>query len=159
MALRWALDARCARVAFAAAAISAVALAHDAAAQAWPTRPIRVVVPYAAGGITDILARALGQKLGEALGQQIVIDNRRGATSQVGAEIVARAAPDGYTLMVSADTTFVMSPHLMPKLSYDPLADFIPVSGLGISPQALVVHPSVPAKSMSELLALARARP
>src|SRR5262249_60044621 len=97
-----------------------------------------------------ILARALGQKLGEALGQPIVIDNRPGANSQVGAEIVARAVPDGYTLMVSADTTFVMNPHLTPKLSYDPLVDFIPVSGLGISPQALVVHPSVPAKTATE---------
>jgi len=117
------------------------------------------VVPYAAGGITDIVARALGQKLGEALGQQVVIDNRPGANSQVGAEIVARAAPDGYTLMVSADTTFVMNPHLTPKVAYDPLVDFIPVSGLGISPQALVVHPSVPAKTVDELIALARGKP
>jgi tripartite-type tricarboxylate transporter receptor subunit TctC len=159
MALRWALRARCARAALAAAAILAVTLAGSASAQTYPTKPLRVVVPYAAGGITDILARALGQKLGETLGQPVVIDNRPGANSQVGAEIVARAAPDGYTLMVSADTTFVMSPHLMPKQSYDPLTDFIPVSGLGISPQALVVHPSVPAKSVSELIALARAKP
>jgi tripartite-type tricarboxylate transporter receptor subunit TctC len=159
MALRWALDVRCARAAAVVAAICAVALAGDTAAQTYPTKPVRVVVPYAAGGITDILARALGQKLGEAFGQPIVIDNRPGANGQVGAEIVARAAPDGYTLMVSADTTFVMIPHLMPKLSYDPLVDFVPVSGLGISPQALVVHPSVPAKSVSDLVALARARP
>jgi len=88
-----------------------------------------------------------------------VIDNRPGANGQVGTEMVARAAPDGYTLMVSADTTFVMIPHLMTKLPYDALADFIPVSGLGISPQALVVHPSVPANTLSELLALARAKP
>src|SRR5437764_8925551 len=108
MALRWALDGRCARATLAVAAIFVVALAGDASAQTYPTKPIRVMVPYAAGGITDILARALGQKLGEALGQPIVIDNRPGANSQVGAEIVARAAPDGYTLMVSADTTFVM---------------------------------------------------
>jgi tripartite-type tricarboxylate transporter receptor subunit TctC len=159
MALRWALGARCARAAVAAAAMLAIALAGSASAQTYPTKPIRVVVPYAAGGITDILARALGQKLGEALGQSIVIDNRPGANSQVGAEIVARAAPDGYTLIVSADTTFVMNPHLTPKVAYDPLVDFIPVSGLGISPQALVVHPSVSAKTMSELIALARAKP
>jgi len=114
---------------------------------------------FAPGGITDILARALGQKLGEALGQPVVIDNRPGGNSQVGAEIVARAAPDGTTLMVSADTTFVMNPHLYGKLAYDPLKDFVPVSGLGISPQALVVHPSVPAKSVSDLVALARAKP
>jgi tripartite-type tricarboxylate transporter receptor subunit TctC len=159
MALRWALVARCARVAVAATAVFLAALAPDAGAQPYPTRPIRIVVPYAAGGITDILARALGQRLGEALGQQIVIDNRPGANSQVGAEIVAHAAPDGYTLMVSADTTFVMNPHLSPQVAYDPLVDFIPVSGLGISPQALVVHPSVPAKDVNELIALARSKP
>ena len=159
MGMRWALARRCARALLAAAAMLAVALAGEAVAQTYPTKPIRIVVPYAAGGITDILARALGLKLGEALGQQVVVDNRPGANGQVGAEIVARAAPDGYTLMVTADTTFVMLPHLMAKLSYDPLADFIPVSGLGISPQALVVHPSVPANNVSELIALARAKP
>ncbi len=161
MASRWVSGARCARVAAAVAAIfaAAVAPARDATAQDFPTKPIRVVVPYAAGGITDILARALGQKLGERLGQQVVVDNRPGANGQVGAEIVARAAPDGYTLMVTADTTFVMIPHLMPKLTYDPLVDFVPVSGLGISPQALVVHPSVPANTVNELIALARVKP
>src|SRR5690349_12543293 len=161
MASRWVFAAPCARLAVALAALlgAALALPRDAAAQSYPAKPIRVVVPYAAGGITDILARALGQKLGEALGPPIVIDNRPGANSQVGAEIVARAAPDGYTLMVSADTTFVMGPHLTPKVGYDPLVDFVPVSGLGISPQALVVHPSVPAKTVSELIALARAKP
>jgi tripartite-type tricarboxylate transporter receptor subunit TctC len=161
MARIWARHARCARLAVVAAAIlgAGLALARDASAQAYLTKPIRIVVPYAPGGITDILARALGQRLGEALGQQIVIDNRPGANSQVGAEIVARAAPDGYTLLVSADTTFVMNPHLTSKLSYDALADFVPVSGLGISPQALVVHPSVPARTVSDLVALARAKP
>ena len=160
MVSRWLSGARFARRTVAwLAAVGALVLAGAAAAQTYPTKPIRVVVPYAAGGITDILARALGQKLGEALGQSIVIDNRPGANSQVGAEIVARAAPDGYTLMVSADTTFVMGPHLTPKAGYDPLVDFVPVSGLGISPQALVVHPSVPAKNVTELLALARAKP
>jgi tripartite-type tricarboxylate transporter receptor subunit TctC len=140
-------------------ALLSAASAAPAAAQTFPAKPIRIVVPFAPGGITDILARALGQKLGEALGQPVVIDNRPGGNSQVGAEIVARAAPDGATLMVTADTTFVMNPHLYGKLSYDPLKDFTPVSGLGISPQALVVHPSVPAKSVSDLVALARARP
>ena len=142
-----------------AAALTALAFASAASAQTFPTKPIRLVVPFAAGGITDILARALGQKLGEALGQPIVIDNRPGANSQVGAEIVARATPDGYTLLVSADTTFVMNRHLYDKLSYDPLNDFVPVSGLGISPQALVVHPSVPVRSVSDLIALARKKP
>jgi tripartite-type tricarboxylate transporter receptor subunit TctC len=142
-----------------AGALALPVLATAASAQTYPAKPIRVVVPFAPGGITDILARALGQKLGEALGQPIVVDNRPGANSQVGAEIVARAAPDGYTLMVSADTTFVMNPHLYARLAYDAAADFVPVSGLGISPQALVVHPSVPARSVDDLLALARAKP
>jgi len=159
MASRWLSGARCARRAVAWLAMAGAFALAGAAAQTYPTRPIRVVVPYAAGGITDILARALGQKLGEALGQQMVIDNRPGANSQLGAEIVARAAPDGYTLLVSADTTFVMGPHLTPKVGYDPLTDFVPVSGLGISPQALVVHPSVPANNVKELIALARAKP
>jgi tripartite-type tricarboxylate transporter receptor subunit TctC len=152
---------RCAKIAAALAALSiaAIALAFDASAQAWPERPIHVVVPFAPGGITDILARALGQGLGPVLGQPVVVDNRPGANSQVGAEIVARAAPDGYTLMVSADTTFVMNPHLYGKLAYDAVRDFVPVSGLGISPQALVVHPSVPAHNVTELIALARAKP
>jgi tripartite-type tricarboxylate transporter receptor subunit TctC len=160
MVSKWVLGACWARRAAALVAmLGAVALAGGAAAQTYPAKPIRIVVPYAAGGITDILARALGQKLGDALGQPIVIDNRPGANSQLGAEMVARAAPDGHTLLVSADTTFVMGPHLTPKVGYDPLVDFLPVSGLGISPQALVVHPSVPANTVSELVTLARAKP
>src|SRR5262249_2452214 len=119
--------ARCTNLAVLLATM--LACAAPATAQTYPAKPIRVVVPFAAGGITDILARALGQKLGESLGQPIVVDNRPGANSQVGAEIVSRAAPDGYTLLVSADTTFVMNPHLTPKLSYDPLVDFIPEIG------------------------------
>jgi len=116
-------------------------------------------VPFAPGGITDILARALGQRLSESLGQQVIIDNKPGANSQIGAEMVAKAAPDGHTLLVSADTTFVMNPHLYAKLSYDPMKDFAPVSGLGISPQALVVHPSVPANTFAELIAVAKQKP
>jgi tripartite-type tricarboxylate transporter receptor subunit TctC len=140
-------------------ALAAIICAAPAVAQSYPTKPVHIVVPYAPGGITDILARALGERLGASLGQPVVIDNRPGANSQVGAEIVARAAPDGYTLMVSADTTFVMNRHLYAKLAYNPLTDFAPVSGLGISPQALVVHPSVPTANVRELVALARARP
>jgi len=148
------------RNATAGLALAAIlALASPAAAQTYPTRPVRVVVPFAPGGITDILARALGHRLGEALGQQIVVENRAGANSQVGTELVARAAPDGYTLLVSADTTFVMNPHLYGKAAQDAVADLVPVSGLGISPQALVVHPSVPARSVADLVALARAKP
>jgi tripartite-type tricarboxylate transporter receptor subunit TctC len=134
-------------------------LGAPASAQSYPNKSIHIVVPFVPGGITDILARALGQRLTEAWGQQVVIENKPGANSQVGTEFVAKAAPDGYTLLVSADTTFVMNPHLYNKLGYDPVNDFIAVSGLGISPQALVVHPSVPAQSLKELIELAKKKP
>lgn len=134
-------------------------LVGSAAAQSYPQRPLHIVVPFAAGGITDVLARALGQRLSETFGQQCVIENKPGANSQIGAEDVAKAAPDGHTLLVTADTTFVMNPHLYAKLSYDPATDFVPITGLGISPQALVVHPSVPARTVAELVDLARKEP
>jgi tripartite-type tricarboxylate transporter receptor subunit TctC len=130
-----------------------------AAAQSYPQKPIHLVVPFAAGGITDVLARALGARLTEAFGQQTVIENKPGANSQVGAEYVAKSAPDGYTLLVTADTTFVMNPHLYPKLNYDPINDFVPITGLGISPQALVVHPSLPVRTMRDLVELAKVKP
>jgi tripartite-type tricarboxylate transporter receptor subunit TctC len=162
MSTIWGQRARNATVAIVLGAIVGAGLGFAASAQpapAYPAKPIRLVVPFAPGGITDILARALGQRLAEAWGQQVVVENRPGANSQVGAEVVARAAPDGYTLMVSADTTFVMNPHLYGKVTYDALADFVPVSGLGVSPQALVVHPGVPAADVSGLVGLARAKP
>jgi tripartite-type tricarboxylate transporter receptor subunit TctC len=130
-----------------------------AAAQSYPQKPIHLVVPFAAGGITDVLARALGSRLTEAFGQQTVTENKPGANSQVGAEYVAKSAPDGYTLVVTADTTFVMNPHLYPKLNYDPVDDFVPITGLGISPQALVVHPSLPVRTVRDLVELAKAKP
>jgi tripartite-type tricarboxylate transporter receptor subunit TctC len=151
------LGAGCATIAVALVAI--FGLASRAAAQPYPAKPVHLVVPFAPGGITDILARALGQRLGEAWGQQIVVENRPGANSQVGAEFAARAPPDGYTLLVSADTTFVMNPHLYGKLTFDALHDLVPVTGLGISPQALVVHPSVPVATVSELIGFARRKP
>ncbi|HEY2137477.1 MAG TPA: tripartite tricarboxylate transporter substrate binding protein, partial [Xanthobacteraceae bacterium] len=155
----WVRRIRDATIALALYGVWPGAATSAASAQTYPTKPIHIVVPFAPGGITDILARALGQKLGEAWGQQVVVENRPGANSQVGAEIVARAAPDGYTLLVSADTTFVMNPHLYGKLNYDALSDFVPVSGLGLSPQALVVNPSVPARTVGDLIALARKKP
>ncbi|MEA2997607.1 MAG: hypothetical protein QOG74_3156 [Alphaproteobacteria bacterium] len=162
MSTIWGQRARNATVAIVLGAIVGAGLGFAASAEpapAYPAKPIRLVVPFAPGGITDILARALGQRLAEAWGQQVVVENRPGANSQVGAEVVARAAPDGYTLMVSADTTFVMNPHLYGKATYDALADFVPVSGLGISPQALVVHPGGPAADVSGLVGLARTKP
>jgi tripartite-type tricarboxylate transporter receptor subunit TctC len=130
-----------------------------ALAQSYPLRSIHIVVPVAPGGITDVLARALGQKLTEAWGQQVVIENKPTGAGQVGIDTVAKAAPDGHTLLVAADTSFVTSQHIYGKLPYDPINDFAPITGLGISPQALVVHPSVPARTLGELIELARKRP
>src|SRR5260370_38949954 len=115
-----------------------------ASAQAYPGKPIHIVVPFAPGGITDILARSLGQKLTDAWGQQVAIENKPGANSQIGAELVAKAAPDGYTLRVSADTTLAMHPPLYANLGSDPLKDFAPAAALRIRPRRLVLLPSVP---------------
>jgi tripartite-type tricarboxylate transporter receptor subunit TctC len=134
-------------------------LTGSAAAQSYPDKPVRIIVPYAAGGITDILGRALAQQLTERWSQQVFVENRPGGNSQIGAEYVAHAPADGYTLLVSADTTFVMAPHLYREQKLDPLQDFAPVTGLGISPQALVVHPSVPVNSAADLIAQGRSRP
>jgi tripartite-type tricarboxylate transporter receptor subunit TctC len=107
-----------------------------------------------------VLARALGQRLAEAWGQQVVIENKPGGgTGQVGTEYVARSAPDGYTLLVTADATFVTSPHIYSKLPYDPINDFVAITGLGISPQALIVHPSLPVRTLGDLVDFARKRP
>ncbi|HEX4556721.1 MAG TPA: tripartite tricarboxylate transporter substrate binding protein [Xanthobacteraceae bacterium] len=162
MSTIWAQRARSARVAVALGGIIGAGFgwaANAQSTQSYPARPIHIVVPFAPGGITDILARALGQRLAEAWGQQVVVENRPGANSQLGADLVARAVADGTTLMVSADTTFVMNPHLYGKLAYDALTDFLPVSGLGIGPQALVVHPGVPVGDVSGLIGLARRKP
>ncbi|HEY7298251.1 MAG TPA: tripartite tricarboxylate transporter substrate binding protein [Xanthobacteraceae bacterium] len=137
----------------------AAAAANTAQAQTYPTKPVRLVVPFAAGGITDVIARALAQRLTEAWKQQVFVDNRpSGGSGQVGTEYAARSAPDGYTLLLTADATFVTNPHVYSNLSYDPIKDFVPITGLGISPQALVVHPSVPAHSVRELIELGRAK-
>jgi tripartite-type tricarboxylate transporter receptor subunit TctC len=131
-----------------------------ASAQSYPSKPIHIIVPFAAGGITDVVTRALGQRLAEAWAQQVVIENRPGGgTGQVGTEYVARSAPDGYTLLVTADATFVTAPHTYGKLPYDAINDFVPVTGLGISPQALVVHPSLPVRTLAELVELAKKKP
>jgi tripartite-type tricarboxylate transporter receptor subunit TctC len=134
------------------------ALLQPAAAQTYPSKGIQLIVPYAAGGVTDVLARALGARLQDSWGQPVVIVNKPGANSQVGAEMAAKSPPDGYTLMVTADTTITANPYLYSKLKYE-AADFIPVSGLGISPQALVVHPSVPANTVAELVDYAKKNP
>jgi len=140
-------------------ALSILLVVQTLAAQPYPTRPIRLVVPYPPGGPTDFVGRTVGQKLAQAFGQQIVVDNRPGAGTIIGSELVARAAPDGYTLLFGTGGGTFLAPLMLPKVPYDPHRDFAPVSMLVQSPQVLVVHPSVAANSVSELVALAKAKP
>ena len=130
-----------------------------ASAQGYPTKPIRLVVPYPAGGPLDIMARAIGQKLTEAWKQPVVVDNRAGAGGNIGADFVAKSAPDGYTLLMGAVATHAINPSLYSKIPYDPVKDFAPVALVAQVPNILVVNPAVPAKTVSELIALARAKP
>jgi tripartite-type tricarboxylate transporter receptor subunit TctC len=132
---------------------------RPAAAQSWPVRPVHFVVPAAPGaGILDIMARVIAGPLGARLGQQLVIDNKPGAANNVGAEFVAKAAPDGYTLLI-CNSSLIVAPHLYPRLGYDPMDDLVPVSQINSAPLMLVVHPSVPAHSVAELIAYARDYP
>ena len=130
-----------------------------AAAQEWPAKPVRMIVPYAAGGLPDTMARILGTRLGEALGQQMVVENRGGAGGISGTEAVAKAAPDGYTLLVADVGQVAINPHVYASLPYDPLKDLVPVTLLGTTSLFLVAHPGVPAANFTELVALARAQP
>jgi len=132
---------------------AALALAQD-----YPVRPVRIVVPFSAGGPNDIIARLVAHRLGEALGQQMVIDNRPGAGGNIGTDSVAKAPPDGYTLLSAGPGSLITNP-LIGKVPYDTPRDFAPVSLMAGAPNVLVVHPSVPAKSVDELIALARAQP
>ncbi len=132
---------------------------HAFAAGAYPDHPIRLMLPFPPSGPSDILARMFSQKLGEALGQQIVIDNRGGAAGAIACEIAKNAAPDGYTLLQATVGTMSINPSLYPKLAYEPLRDFAPVSLLAETPYILVVNPGVPAKSVKELVAYAKSRP
>ncbi len=126
---------------------------------AYPTKPIRLVVPFTPGGSTDILARAIGQELTKAWGQSVIVDNVPGAGGAIGADKVAKAAPDGYTLLMGHIGTLAVNPSLYPKLPYNPVKDFAPVAWVARVPNVLVVHPSVPAKNVQELVALAKAKP
>jgi len=130
----------------------------QSSAPAYPTGTVRIVVPFPAGGGVDTTGRLVGQKLAETLGKQFIIDNRPGANGMIGSEIVGKASKDGYTLMVNG-ANFVTTPSLYSKVTYDPIRDFDPISLLSFAPNVLVVHPSLPAKSVKELVALARARP
>lgn len=139
------------------AAIACVAPAH-AQPQPFPSKPVRLVVPAAPGGGTDIIARVIAPKLGELLGQPAVIENRAGGGTNIGTEFVARAVPDGHTLLM-ASTPHAINPSLFAKLSFDPIRDFTPISQLATVQTVLVVHPSLPARTMKEFIALAKARP
>jgi tripartite-type tricarboxylate transporter receptor subunit TctC len=141
------------------AILLSLASASLAQAQSWPDRPVRVIVPLPAGSAADVVARLIGNKLTARLGQPFVVENRAGASGAIGADAVAKAAPDGYTLGIATSTTHVTAAILNPKLPYDPVKDFMPLAMVGVSPYVLVVHPSVPAKSIAELIALAKAKP
>ena len=144
---------------FALTAWLAFAALAPAAAQPYPNRPIRFVVPFAPGGSTDTLARTLGQKLTDALQQQVVVDNRSGANGNIGMEIVARAAPDGHTIVLGYIANLGIGPGLYAKLPFDPVKDYAPITQLASSPNILVAHPSLPVKSFRELMAHAKANP
>jgi tripartite-type tricarboxylate transporter receptor subunit TctC len=136
---------------------AALAFAPQAQAQQWPSKPIHVIVPFAPGGSTDVAARLIGQHLSKAFGQQVVIENRTGANGNIGTEAAARAAPDGYTLLVAPDSV-AANPHIY-KVDYDALKDFAPVIQLSVQPIVMAAHPDLGAKSVAELVALAKKQP
>jgi len=143
----------------------AFALAHGisglpaAQAQTWPAKPVRIVVPFSPGGFADSSVRSIADRLGARLGQSVVVENRPGAGGNIGAELVAKSAPDGYTLLAGYDGTMVVNPHVYAKLGFDTLKDFAPVTKLGDGAVIIVAHPSVPANNLRELIALAKAKP
>jgi tripartite-type tricarboxylate transporter receptor subunit TctC len=142
----------------AAAAVCGAGFAPTVAAQAYPAKPVRIIVPFPAGGTTDIIARPIAQKLTETFKQTFVVDNRPGAGANIGAELAAKSPPDGYTLFM-ASTIHTINPSLYPKLAYDPVRDFAPITIIAETAQVLCVHPSVPVTSVKELIAYARQRP
>ena len=135
------------------------AFLSPALAQQYPSRPVRFVVPFAPGGSTDTLARTIGVKLADALGQQVVVDNRSGANGNIGMEIVAKSPPDGHTIVLGYIANLAIAPSLYTRLPFDAVKDFAPITQIATSPNVLTVHPSVPAKSLQELIALAKAKP
>jgi len=141
------------------AVLAAILFAPLAAFPQWPSKPIRLVVPYAPGGSTDLLARSIGQKLGEALGQQVLVDNRAGANGTLGSDLVARAAPDGYTILLGTGATHGLTSLLSKNVPYDPLKDFTPITAAAEVPIVLCVNPSVPATNAKELIEWAKKNP
>jgi len=137
----------------------ALGAAPSSARQDYPNRPVRLIVPYPPGGPTDIMGRIVSEVLAKRLGQNVVVDNRGGAATAIGAEMAARAQPDGYTLLVSSETTFAVNPALRDKLSYNPMRDFAPIALLTTQPYVLAVSPSLSSNSVSQLVAHAKANP
>lgn len=150
---------RSALIALAALALPALPALATAQTGAWPAKPITFVVPQAAGGANDVIARAVAQALGESLGQGVVVENRPGANGNLGSSQVARSAGDGYTWLVTAQSAYTINPALYSKTGFDLLTDFKPVMQLGVAPYLLVVHPDLPAKNLAELVAYARSHP
>ncbi len=144
------------RLATAAAALVFVAAAYS---QTYPIKPIRIIVPFPPGGATDVLARTVGPRMSETFGQQVVVENRSGATGNIGAELAAKAAPDGYTLVVGQASNIAINITLMGRLPYDPVKDFTPLTLLASTPNVLVIHPSLPVRSVKDLIALAKSKP
>jgi tripartite-type tricarboxylate transporter receptor subunit TctC len=134
-------------------------VAPPAIAQVWPTRPVRLVVGFAPGGLTDVIARIMAQGLSDQLGQAVVVENRAGAGGNVGTDAVARAAPDGYTLLAGFDGTFTINPHLYTRLPFDPVRDFAPIAKIADVPVLVVGHPSLPGSTLADVVAHARANP
>ena len=139
-----------------ACALIAVPAAH---AQNYPAKPVRMIVPFPAGGATDIVARLVAQKLGDAIGQQVIVDNRGGAAGTIGSDLAAKSPPDGYTILIGTSSTHAIAQSLYAKLPYDSIRDFTPVVGIATATIVLSMHPSVPAKTVKELIALAKAKP
>jgi tripartite-type tricarboxylate transporter receptor subunit TctC len=137
----------------------ALATSIPARAQLYPAKPIRMIVPFPAGGATDIVGRLVGQKLTDAMGHQVIIDNRGGAGGTIGSDVAAKAPPDGYNILVGTSSTHAIAPSLYAKLPYDPVRDFTPVTLLATATILLAVHPSVPARNVKELIALAKREP
>src|SRR5467141_2798643 len=142
-----------------ACALAALAISASAQAQVYPAKPIRMIVAYPPGGGTDIVGRMVAQKLGETLGQSVLVENRGGASGNIGTELAARAAPDGYTILMGNVAPNAINVSLFKDLPFDPVADFAPVSLVASTPNILVVHPSTPARTVKEVIALAKAKP
>jgi len=142
-----------------AAGLLTLCLAGLLHAQTWPARPVRLIVPFAAGGTTDVVARVLGQKLGEAWGQPVAIENRVGAGGNLGADAVAKAPADGYTLLMASGSILTVNPHMYKRMPFDAQRDLVPITNVATGPMLLVVNPAVPARNLRALIALAREKP